>query len=188
MNNTIDNVCVDEKIASNDEDCGALYNGMVAPFINMSMKGILWYQGENNVAEGDGGDWRTHTGYSCMQKLMIEQWRSQWNNEQCPFGIVQLVAGTDEGYHSNMAHFRFAQQFNTNLLPHSVVPNTFIAMGYDLGDPWSPGCVNVGTCVDRTAAYNVNDTPWVIGPIHARPKVCALCIHSLLFCDMKCIS
>jgi hypothetical protein len=28
---------------------GALWNGMIAPFINMTIGGALWYQGENNV-------------------------------------------------------------------------------------------------------------------------------------------
>lgn len=28
---------------------GALWNGMVAPFVNLTIYGVLWYQGENNV-------------------------------------------------------------------------------------------------------------------------------------------
>ena len=28
---------------------GALFNGMVAPFVNYSLAGFLWYQGENNA-------------------------------------------------------------------------------------------------------------------------------------------
>ena len=34
---------------------GALWNGMTAPFVNMTIFGALYYQGENNVYECQSG-------------------------------------------------------------------------------------------------------------------------------------
>eukprot|EP01084_Bolivina_argentea_P160656 279725_1 len=181
MNNTVTNHCTDiEQIACPDikygYNCGAIYNGMIRPFINMTIKSILWYQGENNVFEGD---YKLNTGYSCMQKLMIEQWRSNWSvvadttDTIIPFGIVQLVPGSNEGYPQKMAAFRWAQQFNSPL-PMYIVPNTFIAQTYDIGDPWGYYCDIVDTCKKTNISvppYNLKDNPWKMGPIHARPKL-----------------
>jgi hypothetical protein len=36
---------------------GGLFNGMVQPFINMTIKGVLWYQGENNLGQCEAGKW-----------------------------------------------------------------------------------------------------------------------------------
>lgn len=69
-----------------DIDSGGLYNGMVRPFVNMTIKGALWYQGENNVFQchgansnsqgansGSGGPFacgttETATGYACKYR------------------------------------------------------------------------------------------------------------------------
>ena len=37
-----------------DIDSGALFNGMVRPFLNMTITGALWWQGENNVFQCHG--------------------------------------------------------------------------------------------------------------------------------------
>ena len=42
----------DSRIARNAQNnASALYNGMVHPFARMSVRGILWYQGEANADE-----------------------------------------------------------------------------------------------------------------------------------------
>ena len=70
-------------------DFGALWNGMVAPFINSTIYGALWYQGENNVHDCveagkrdtgiDGcGNVLAKTGYSCSTLNLVSSWREQW--------------------------------------------------------------------------------------------------------------
>ena len=74
---------------------GGLYNGQVLPYVNMTIKGALWWQGENNAfqchdelpeyvshprnAPGGGptacGDIADHTGYACKMKNLIDTWR-----------------------------------------------------------------------------------------------------------------
>ena len=49
---------------------------MLLPFINVTIKSIIWYQGENNIFEDvDGGHISNNTGYACMERLMLNQWR-----------------------------------------------------------------------------------------------------------------
>ena len=55
-----------------------------------------------------------------------------------PFGIVSLAAGTSEGHGKNMGNFRHAQTASYGFLPGpegSGLESTFIAQGYDAGDP-----------------------------------------------------
>ena len=47
---------------------GALYNGMVLPFVNMSIKGWNWYQGENNLGF-HAGNVLDNAGYVCRQRI-----------------------------------------------------------------------------------------------------------------------
>lgn len=60
-----------------------LYNGMVNPFIGYGIKGVIWYQGENNVV--DGG---TYKNYLIS---MITSWRKNWNQGNFPFYYVQIA-------------------------------------------------------------------------------------------------
>ena len=146
INNTISNYCkpnTTTTIQCPGPDCGAFYNGMILPFINMTIKAIIWYQGENNLVEDDpnieNNNNNNNSGYSCMQKLMLEQWRNNWSviplttHKLVPFGVVQLAAGTSEGHQDTIAHFRWTQSNNYGILPNPQMINTFIAQSYDLG-------------------------------------------------------
>ena len=48
-----------------------LYNGVLSPVVGYPIKGVIWYQGENNAA-------RAHQ-YRDLFPLMIETWRARWN-------------------------------------------------------------------------------------------------------------
>src|SRR5258708_14563375 len=53
---------------------GNLFNGMIAPLIPFSIKGVIWYQGESN------GDNRTDAvEYATLFPLLIKDWRAHWN-------------------------------------------------------------------------------------------------------------
>ncbi|MDQ3683786.1 MAG: sialate O-acetylesterase [Bacteroidota bacterium] len=60
---------------------GVLFNGMINPVIPYAVKGVLWYQGESNVAYADE--------YSHLFSSMIKSWRTRWNTD-LPFYFVQL--------------------------------------------------------------------------------------------------
>jgi len=64
-----------------------------------------------------------------------------------PFGIVSLAAGTSEGHSANMPNFRHAQTASYGFLPGpegSGMENTFIAQGYDAGDPGTHSILVLG--------------------------------------------
>ena len=58
------------------------YNGLIAPIINMSIKGALWYQGEGNAA--------TYSSYKQLWGTLIQDWRSLCGVGDFPFYYVQL--------------------------------------------------------------------------------------------------
>jgi len=59
----------------------SLYNGMVAPFFGIKIKGIIWYQGESNM--------KNAVEYADLFKDMITDWRKKWNTGY-PFIFAQL--------------------------------------------------------------------------------------------------
>ncbi|MCB8995272.1 MAG: sialate O-acetylesterase [Bacteroidales bacterium] len=101
----------------------SLFNAMIAPATNFSIKGILWYQGESNT--GNPGD------YVKLFPALIHDWRRQWGGDDLPFLYVQLANYMDVNYlpdESKWAELRDAQ------LKTLAVPNTAMAVIIDLGE------------------------------------------------------
>jgi sialate O-acetylesterase len=61
---------------------GGMYNGMIAPVKPFALRGVIWYQGESNVANG--------LAYFGKMKALIQGWRKVWGYE-FPFLFVQLA-------------------------------------------------------------------------------------------------
>jgi sialate O-acetylesterase len=59
-----------------------LYNAMIAPLIPYTLKGVIWYQGENNASRA--------YQYRKLFPAMIESWRRDFNNPKLPFYFVQI--------------------------------------------------------------------------------------------------
>lgn len=62
-----------------------LYNGRIAPLVNFTARGIIWYQGEND---------NLRTGFKDQFKGLIEIWRKLWRKPDMPFLFVQLPSWT----------------------------------------------------------------------------------------------
>ena len=60
-----------------------LYNAMIAPLQNYSIRGVLWYQGESNVSR--------RNEYVALLSAMIADWRRTFNQSELPFHIVELA-------------------------------------------------------------------------------------------------
>lgn len=100
-----------------------LYNAMVAPLVNYTIKGFLWYQGEGNIS--------SPAEYAKLQPAQINDWRSKWNQGDLPFLFVQLPNFGDANYlpsESSWAVLRESQ------LKSLSVPNTGMAVAIDLGE------------------------------------------------------
>lgn len=63
---------------------GSLFNGMVAPFTQYPIKGVLWYQGETDTFP------QRAPHYQRVLSALIQDWRRQWNQGPFPFLIVQI--------------------------------------------------------------------------------------------------
>ncbi len=101
----------------------ALYNAMVAPEINYTIKGFCWYQGESNAGRPQE--------YGQLLTALISDWRSKWNQGSLPFLYVQLPGFMDYNYlpsESQWAELREGQ------LKTLSIPNTAMAVAIDLGE------------------------------------------------------
>ncbi len=101
----------------------ALYNAMVAPYIDYKITGFLWYQGESNAGQAES--------YREYLPALIRDWRNKWKDPELPFLYVQLANFMDVNYlpeESNWAELRDAQ------LSALSVPNTAMAVAIDLGE------------------------------------------------------
>jgi sialate O-acetylesterase len=101
----------------------ALYNAMIAPIVNYSVKGFLWYQGEANTSRA--------TEYAKLMPAMIADWRNRWQQPNAPFLYVQLPGFMEMNYlpsESNWAMLRESQ------LKTLSVPSTAMAVAIDLGE------------------------------------------------------
>ncbi len=101
-----------------------MYNTMISPLVNLSIKGVLWYQGESN--------WFRAYQYRELFPMMIADWRAKFNQGDFPFLYVQLA-----GYHrkqkqpeasSYWAEVREAQDKTLK------VKNTEMVTAFDVGD------------------------------------------------------
>jgi sialate O-acetylesterase len=100
-----------------------LYNAMIAPLINYSAKGFLWYQGEANTNRAEE--------YAKLQSAQIIDWRNKWRQGDLPFLYVQLPGFMDYNYlpsESNWATLRESQ------LKSLSVPNSAMVVAIDLGE------------------------------------------------------
>lgn len=100
-----------------------LYNGMIAPLLGLSVRGVIWYQGEGNVP-------RAHQ-YRTLFPLMIKNWRTDFGQPELPFGFVQLAPFRYTRNDPGMGAELWEAQLNTL----RTVPHTGMAVITDIGDP-----------------------------------------------------
>ncbi|MEJ5995727.1 sialate O-acetylesterase [Pedobacter sp. Du54] len=100
-----------------------LYNGMIHPFIQFAIKGVIWYQGESNAS-------RAHQ-YRTLFPSLIRDWRNLWKIGDFPFYFVQLAnfkSVEKEPIPSDWAELRDAQLGTLSL------QNTGMAVTIDIGN------------------------------------------------------
>ena len=73
----------DADITSPNRTPTTLYNGMLHPLIGITMRGVIWYQGEDNTT-------RPHS-YADMFTTLINGWRAAWQQGDFPFYYCQIA-------------------------------------------------------------------------------------------------
>lgn len=101
----------------------ALYNAMVAPLINYSIKGMLWYQGEANSGRPEE--------YAKLLPALIADWRNLWKEGNVPFLYVQLPNFMDANYLPSESQWAVLRESQLKTLS---VPNTAMAVTIDIGE------------------------------------------------------
>jgi sialate O-acetylesterase len=98
---------------------GVLYNGMVHPVLNYTIKGVIWYQGETNCPQSNV--------YSSMLESLASSWRAAWGSD-VPFYYVQI------------APFRYKEKYAAALLREAQlsatgsIGNSGIVITMDIGE------------------------------------------------------
>ncbi|XP_071432531.1 sialate O-acetylesterase isoform X2 [Pithys albifrons albifrons] len=106
-----------------------LWNAMIHPLLNMTLRGIAWYQ-----------DW-----YNCTFPALIADWRQAFHTGSAgqtepvlPFGFVQLSTYHRQSPDDSFARLRWHQTADLGVVPNTRMPGTFMAVAMDLGDEHSP--------------------------------------------------
>lgn len=100
-----------------------LYNAMVHPLINLSIKGVVWYQGEANHLE--------RASYVRATQTMINSWRRDFSQGQLPFYYVQIAPFFHDKEDPALAfdaYFREAQE------KIATLNNTYMVSTLDVGE------------------------------------------------------
>ena len=117
----------------------ALYNGMIHPLVPMALRGVLWYQGEQNELRG----WQ----YRDLFTLLIRDWRQQWNiqcsifnvqSSTLPFYYVQLANFHErhaEPVEALWAELREAQAMALHLPGTGMASAIDVGLGHDVHYP-----------------------------------------------------
>lgn len=100
-----------------------LYNTFIHPFINLSVSGFCWYQGESNRNE--------RAAYTHLVQTMVKGWRKDFAQGDLPFYYVQVAPffwdNADETS-ADYAYFREAQE------KISELNNTVMVVTMDVGE------------------------------------------------------
>jgi sialate O-acetylesterase len=101
-----------------------LFNAMINPILNFSIRGAIWYQGESNAGRA--------YQYRKAFPLMIQDWRTHFKQGEFPFYFVQLAsfnaANGNSKLGSTWAELREAQTMALSL------PSTGMAVTTDIGE------------------------------------------------------
>lgn len=123
------------------------HNGLIAPLHGLAVRGVLWYQGEENSGRA--------AAYAEGFKRLITDWRGQFGDPQLPFFFVQLAAwlplADNQPGAGGWAELRASQAAAL------VLPHTGMATAIDVGDAVDIHPRNKRTLGQRLAALALHE-------------------------------
>ena len=105
------------RIIKNDPT--VLFNAMIHPFLGYGVKGVLWYQGEQNRSNPQL--------YDRLMVAMVNEWRGRWNRD-FPFYYVQIAPFKYKDTIGPANLLREAQ-----LKASTLIPNAGMVVTMDVG-------------------------------------------------------
>jgi len=134
-----------------------LYNAKIAPLINFSIKGFLWYQGESNRKNADL--------YARLMPAFVRDLRTKWDIGEFPFYFVQIAPfNYERAEGTSAARLREVQLQNMNDIPNSGMVTTM-----DIGHPVFIHPVDKETVGERLALWALGATYGRKGFVYASP-------------------
>ncbi|MFO7445302.1 MAG: sialate O-acetylesterase [Ignavibacteriaceae bacterium] len=144
---------------------GGLFNGMIAPLSDYSIKGVIWYQGESNADR--------FVEYRSLFPAVINNWREKWGEGDFPFLFVQLHNFLESYDYPSEGTWAYAREAQTEALK---LPNTGMAVAIDLGE-WNDihplnkkDVAKRLVLAARKVAYNENDVVYS-GPVYQSMEI-----------------
>ena len=101
-----------------------LYNAMVSPLTAFPVKGVIWYQGEENASRAEQ--------YAPLFRALIADWRKQWKID-LPFYFVQLAGYMTPQEVQPDSRWAVLREVQAEALH---IANTGMITAVDLGDPY----------------------------------------------------
>ncbi|WP_432800019.1 sialate O-acetylesterase [Poriferisphaera sp. WC338] len=101
-----------------------LYNGMLHPLTRLKIKGMIWYQAENNAPD--------YKIYRTLFPAAIKGWRKVWGQGDFPFFFVQLpgFSGSNDWQKNRTKFWPYQRESQEHALKLS---NTGMTVTIDLG-------------------------------------------------------
>jgi len=102
-----------------------LYYGTISPLQPYGIKGVVWYQGENNANPVESA-----TNYAAVFGELIRAWRRDWGQGDFPFLYVQLAAYQRMNPRPEDPNWAYLRESQARVL---ALPNTGMASAIDVG-------------------------------------------------------
>lgn len=145
-------------ITSKNRTPTVLWNGMMHPLAGYTMRGVIWYQGEDNVPR--------YPTYANMLSSMIRGWRGEWGQGNFPFYYCQIAPYDYSliNWNVNSALLREQQS-----MVERMVENTGMAVLMDAGLEYGIHPRKKRQAGERLAMLALRNTYSIDGiPEHAR--------------------
>ena len=146
-------------VSYNFNEPSTLFNGMISPLIPYTMKGVVWYQGENNAFR--------HEEYGELFSLLISDWRSKWDND---FSFYYVQIAPYFNYYNSNAPLREVQRKALE------IPKTGMVVTLDIGEKYDIHPSNKHDVGFRLARYALKND-YKIDLIDSGPLYMSQSIH-----------
>jgi sialate O-acetylesterase len=141
-----------------------LYNGMINPIKNFSIKGAIWYQGESNRGE--------FQYYAQLTKTMVENWKTVFELKELPFYFVQIAPYWYNNQSDILSGKLYDEQYKSSL----IVPNAGMAATVDLGEEFCIHPAEKKIVGERLSYCALSETYGVKGIAYKNPNFKSIAI------------